>query len=262
MKNDIIEGAKGIIGDIISGVRKGNSKDASQKGLLPNIADTMHTGEDASQDPFELLKSQHQEVDSLFNEFDHTGKGAARGRKQIIEEIYQKLTCHAKMEEIIFYPQAKKADEDLTLEATEEHGMVKILLGQVRTMTPTDKTLIAKMKVLKEMVQHHVKEEENEMFEKMRAKFSKAQLETLGVQMKEEFDRLLERMQKGAKASKAKARAGASAGAAKRGASSGASGRSASARKPATKTQAKAPAKAAAKTSSAKSRSSAASMQR
>ena len=154
----------------------------------------MHLGAEG-QDPFELLHSQHQEVDSLFSEFEHTGKGAARGRKQILEEIFMKLTCHAKMEEILFYPRAMKADEDLTLEATEEHGVVKFLLAQIRKMPVTDKTLLAKVKVLKEIVQHHVKEEEHEMFEKMRAKYNSTQLRTLGLQMKEEFDRLMQRLQ-------------------------------------------------------------------
>ena len=87
-------------------------------------------------------------------------------------KIVQALTVHAQMEESLFYPALRKAggedERDSVLEAAEEHGVVKDLIAKIEALPPRDETLEAKVTVLKELVHHHVKEEESQIFSEAR----------------------------------------------------------------------------------------------
>ena len=134
----------------------------------------------------ELLKQQHREVDELFEEFEGAGERAFKTRQKVCMQIADALAVHATIEEQIFYPEAKEATaevEDVLRESVEEHLSVKRLLAQLLETDAEDEQLEARVSVLKEQVQHHVEEEEKELFPKVRKSCSKEELEDLGARM-------------------------------------------------------------------------------
>ena len=132
----------------------------------------------------EMLKQQHREVEGLFKELKSAGAGE---RAALLERIEEKLQTHMQIEEDIFYPAVreqgtKKADE-IVPEAYEEHAVVKLVLGTIPDIDPEDERFEAKMTVLEELIEHHVEEEEKEMF-KIAEKLGAETLEELASQMK------------------------------------------------------------------------------
>lgn len=142
-------------------------------------------------DSIDLLKSQHQEVDDLFKEFEAAKSKAFESKLHTFEAIAATLEAHAKIEEAFLYPEGKPVDTDMTLEAYEEHGLIKEVIAKTRKLNADDETFDAKVTVLKELVQHHVKEEEKTYFPELRKALGKEHLAELGAQMKEEFDVML-----------------------------------------------------------------------
>lgn len=138
----------------------------------------------ATPDALALIKSDHEEVSSLFE--SALGDGTPAEKRKVIAQIITALTVHAKMEETIFYPALRKAgkaqEKDSVLEAYEEHGLMKDMIKKLQKLAPRDETLKAKLTVLKEVVEHHVKEEESEMFDEARRVLG-AKLEPLGADM-------------------------------------------------------------------------------
>lgn len=131
-----------------------------------------------------LLKKDHKTVAGLFKQFEKA-KGDAR-KKAIVQKIVKELAVHAAIEEMIFYPSVRKAvkdAEDVVLESLEEHHIVKWVLDELDGMSPSAERYDAKVKVLCENVTHHVKEEEQEMFPKVRKKMTTKQLNELGAVM-------------------------------------------------------------------------------
>jgi hypothetical protein len=132
----------------------------------------------------DLLKKQHKEVKALFKKVEKTED--ARGRKQLMEQIGQALQMHTQLEEEIFYPavrglETRKAEE-MVAEAFEEHHVVDLVLQDLPNVDPEDERFEAKMTVLSELVEHHVEEEEKEMF-KLAERLGKEELQDLGEQM-------------------------------------------------------------------------------
>ena len=119
-----------------------------------------------------LLTRDHTEVHKLFKRYEKLAdsEADASDRQALAEEICMKLTAHATSEEEIFYPAAREAgvESDLLDEAQVEHASAKELIAQIRAMTPEEDLYDAKVKVLGEYIDHHVKEEEEEMFPKCR----------------------------------------------------------------------------------------------
>ena len=137
-------------------------------------------------DAVTLLKKQHREVEALFKKVEKTEDGEAR--RALMEEITASLEMHTSIEEEVFYPavheiDSKKADEMIN-EAYEEHGVVKLVLAQLPSVDPEDERFEAKMTVLKELIEHHVEEEEEEMF-KLAQKLGREELRALGERMAE-----------------------------------------------------------------------------
>jgi hemerythrin superfamily protein len=141
-------------------------------------------------DAIELLKEDHEMVKKLFKQFK-TASDADDDEKKagIVEEITEALEAHATVEEEIFYPAVKKArsenTKDIVREAYEEHTQIKALLAALAEIEPDDESYDAKMKVLQEDVEHHVEEEEGEMFPDARKFIRKDGLQALGQQMAE-----------------------------------------------------------------------------
>ena len=134
----------------------------------------------------ELLKKQHREVESLFAKVLKTDD--AKDRKKLATEITSKLEGHTTIEEEIFYPAYREASntqkgEDLVLEAYEEHHVVKLVLGELPKVNASAENFKAKMTVLKELIEHHVEEEEEEMFPDAEKKLGKDRLEVLAEEM-------------------------------------------------------------------------------
>ena len=148
-------------------------------------------------DAVALLKADHRIVEDLFASFE---KASGDGRKQgIAEEICKELTIHAKIEEEIFYPACEgKVEEDLLKEAYVEHDGAKVLIAEIEAAGPSDEFYDAKVKVLSEQVEHHVKEEEARM-EGLFAQARKAGLdmEALGAEMAARKAELTAKYEKG-----------------------------------------------------------------
>jgi len=136
-----------------------------------------------------LLSADHRTVEALFEEFENAK--AASKKQKIAQSICDELTVHAAVEEQGFYPPVKEAlkkDADLIAEATVEHASLKWLIAQILEESAESELYDAKMTVLKEYVTHHVKEEEKEMFPKV--KKTDLDLVALGEELlalKEEF---------------------------------------------------------------------------
>jgi len=132
-------------------------------------------------DAIALLRADHKTVSDLFEKYE--GARSPARKKGLVAEICAELTAHARIEEEIFYPAVKQAlkDKELVPEATVEHATLKSLIAQVEGVEPDGEMFDAKVKVMSEYVKHHVKEEQNEMFPKVKA--SKLDLAALGSEM-------------------------------------------------------------------------------
>jgi transcription elongation factor GreA-like protein len=140
---------------------------------------------EAVMNAFELLKKDHKKVSDLFKQLDETTERAVKTREELFGKLKQELDIHARIEETIFYPAIKDAEEtrEITLEAFEEHNVVKQLLSELDAMPVDDERWTAKLTVLKENVEHHVEEEEDEMFKDAQKVLSAEQVEELGARM-------------------------------------------------------------------------------
>ncbi|MES2483975.1 MAG: hemerythrin domain-containing protein [Pseudomonadota bacterium] len=126
-------------------------------------------------DACDLLEADHRAVKKMFKEYDELTGSQARSalakKQELAQRICLALTVHAQIEEEIFYPAMRQAvrETDLLDEATVEHQTCKDLIQQIQDMSPSDDMFDAKVKVLGEYIDHHVKEERTEMFPKARA---------------------------------------------------------------------------------------------
>ena len=169
-----------------SPAKKTPAKKAPSKKTAPaRKASPARKATRASLDATALLAKDHKDVKALFKRYDKLTKADAEGseRQALAEQICQMLTVHATAEEEIFYPAVRAADvdEDLLDEAEVEHASAKDLIAQIQSMSPEDDLYDAKVTVLGEYINHHVEEEEGEMFPKARR--AKVDLEGLGQQL-------------------------------------------------------------------------------
>jgi hemerythrin superfamily protein len=135
-------------------------------------------------DAIEMLKKQHREVEGLFEKYDEKGENAAKGKQQLFEAIADALAMHATIEEKHFYPAVKaKRTEDILLEALEEHLGIKRVIADLLKIDSSDDTFDAKVKVLKEQVEHHVEEEESDLFPKVKKILDHEELTAVAEQM-------------------------------------------------------------------------------
>src|SRR5688500_13329199 len=126
-------------------------------------------GKTATQtDAIAMLKADHDKVKELFGRFSELGDSAYKTKERIAEQVFHELETHSQLEEQVFYPAVRGTGdpegEDLVLESTEEHHVVDVLIAELKALTPEDETFDAKFKVLCENVEHHIEEEEGEMF--------------------------------------------------------------------------------------------------
>jgi hemerythrin superfamily protein len=157
-------------------IEKGKTMAAAKKAAAKSAGTT---------DAIGLLTADHREVKALFEKYEKLAdtEAEASDRQALAETICDMLTVHATIEEEIFYPAARKAtqDKDLLDEAEVEHAAAKDLIAQIKDMAPDDELYDAKVKVLGEQIDHHVEEEEGELFPE--AKKSDMNLADLGARM-------------------------------------------------------------------------------
>ena len=138
-------------------------------------------------DAIALLKADHDKMRKLLTELDSTTERGEKRRQELFATIKGELTLHEVIEEEIFYPELKAhpQSEDTVLEGFEEHHVVDLIMGELEQLDVTDETWGAKATVMKENVEHHMEEEEGEMFKQARQAFSREELEDLGRRMEE-----------------------------------------------------------------------------
>ena len=135
----------------------------------------------------DLLIADHDKVRKLLQDLDKTTERGVRTREDLFKRVKDELTVHEIIEEEIFYPALKEHPKakEIVLEAFEEHNVVDTLMGELSALPFDDETWGAKFTVMKENIEHHVEEEEGEMFAKARQAFSRDELEALGRVMEE-----------------------------------------------------------------------------
>jgi hypothetical protein len=138
-------------------------------------------------DALSLLEADHREVKKMLAEGEKTTERAEKTRTELFTELKSAMVLHERIEEEIFYPALKEHPKakDIVLESFEEHHVVDEIMGELEQTDVTDETWAAKFKVMKENIEHHMQEEEGEMFKSARQVFDEAELEELGARMAE-----------------------------------------------------------------------------
>jgi hemerythrin superfamily protein len=139
-----------------------------------------------STDAIVLLKEDHKEIRRLFKQFQEAGEGAVQEKGRLVEQILEALTVHTYIENECMYPETRTLLPDLeddVLESYEEHHVADVLCMELSTMDPDDERFDAKTMVLIESVTHHIEEEEQDWFPKVRAGLGRKQLQDIGERM-------------------------------------------------------------------------------
>ena len=179
------------------GSQRGSSEEREQqesgqeRGLLARIAGAFSSPSDSDSDAepkaTDMLKEDHERVRSLFRDFEAQGERAHQRKKAIVEKVSDELEVHAQIEEKIFYQAFRSVpDKDgkkIVRESFEEHLIVKRLLTELAAMEPSDEQFDAKVTVLKEVVEHHAKEEEDDLFPAAEGDFGDERLREIGREM-------------------------------------------------------------------------------
>ena len=137
-------------------------------------------------DAVSMLKQDHKKVKGLLNELEDAESDQ---RKGLLDEIESEIKVHMRIEEEIFYPAFKEAvrsedDKQLFFEALEEHHITSVVMREIKSADPESEQFKAKAKVLKDLIEHHVEEEEGEMLPKAKKAIGATELRRLGETMK------------------------------------------------------------------------------
>lgn len=153
----------------------------------------------ASKDVIDLLKSDHDKVRELLSQLVNTTNRAAKKRTELLEKIRKELQVHTALEEEIFYPAFKQTDgadhRKIFFEAKEEHRAVEDLILPDLTETDVESDAFhGRAKVLKELIEHHASEEEEDMFKRARKTFSKEELQAMAEQVEQRKTELMQQL--------------------------------------------------------------------
>jgi hemerythrin superfamily protein len=138
-------------------------------------------------DALKLLEEDHKLVKRLLAEGEDTTERAEKTRTELFARLKRELTSHEQMEEEVLYPALREIakSRDIALEGYEEHHVVDEILSELEQTPPSDETWAAKWKVAKENLEHHIEEEETEMWQAARREFTEDELEDMGKRMME-----------------------------------------------------------------------------
>ena len=144
-------------------------------------------------DAISLLKADHDKVKKMLAEGESTTERGEKTRTELFATLKGEMIVHERIEEEIFYPELKAHPKakDIVLEGYEEHHVVDEIMGELEALDVTDETWGPKCKVMKENIEHHIEEEEGEMFKQARQVFSDEELAELGDRMQARKDELL-----------------------------------------------------------------------
>jgi hypothetical protein len=144
-------------------------------------------------DALALLKADHDKVKKMLADGEETTERGEKTRSELFTTLKAEMMLHERIEEEIFYPALKEHPKakDIVLEAYEEHHVVDDIMGELEATDVTDETWAAKFKVMKENIEHHIEEEEKEMFKQARDAFEQQELEDLGARMTARKEELL-----------------------------------------------------------------------
>jgi hemerythrin-like domain-containing protein len=136
-------------------------------------------------DAISLLKDDHDKVKKMLADGEETTERAEKTRTEVFTKLKEEMLIHERIEEEIFYPALKEHPKakEIVLEGFEEHHVVDEIMGELEATDVTDEQWGAKFKVMKENIEHHIEEEEGEMFKAARQVFSTDELEELGARM-------------------------------------------------------------------------------
>jgi len=135
-----------------------------------------------------LLESQHRKVEALFKKL----QGGRSDTTAVLEELANSLAAHMAIEQELFYPRIKEAESDLVNESYEEHAMAELALKRLLMTDPEEESFQARVTTLRELIEHHVEEEEQELFPKVEKALEEQELAQLGKAMKARFDEVLD----------------------------------------------------------------------
>ena len=144
-------------------------------------------------DALKLLKDDHDKVKKMLDELEETTERAEKTRTEVFRRLTHDLTVHETIEEEILYPALKEfaKTRDIALEGYEEHHVVDQIVAELNATPVTDETWTAKLTVMKENLEHHIEEEEDEMFKQARQVMERSELEELGDRMAARKEELL-----------------------------------------------------------------------
>jgi len=144
-------------------------------------------------DAVTLLKDDHDTLKKILNDLDSTTERGVKTREELFTRVRRELEVHEAIEEEIFYPALKEHPKakDLVLEAYEEHNVVDMVMAEIQDTPYDDEAWGAKLTVMKENIEHHIEEEEGEMFPQAREVFARSELQELGDRMQARKDELL-----------------------------------------------------------------------
>ena len=136
-------------------------------------------------DALTLLKADHDKIKKILSHIEATTERGVKTREEFFNKVKAELKVHEAIEEEIFYPALKEHPKakELVLEAYEEHNVVDMVMQEIEGVPYEDETWGAKLTVMKENVEHHIEEEESEMFKQAKQVFSKEELDQLGDRM-------------------------------------------------------------------------------
>ena len=137
-------------------------------------------------DPIALLESDHRRFEALLTEGEETTERSVKRRSEVLQTLTDALSVHEAIEERILYPALKAHEEatEIVLEGYQEHHLADLVIKELHQLARNDETWGAKFKVLKESLEHHIQEEEREMFRIARAVLTREALTRLGARMK------------------------------------------------------------------------------
>ena len=137
-------------------------------------------------DPIVLLETDHRRFEELLKQGEETTARAVKRRTALLDTLTAELNVHEAIEEKILYPALKSHPEarDLVLEGYQEHHVADLIVKELHRLARDDEKWGAKFKVLKENIEHHIEEEEKDMFPTARAIMSREELNELGARMK------------------------------------------------------------------------------
>ena len=152
------------------------------RGAVAGVAAKVSKGEDAIQ----LLEREHRRFEDLLKQGEETTERARKGRSELLKTIAAELNAHELMEEKVLYPalQSHPQAREIVLEGFEEHHVADLIVAELKDVATSDEQWGAKWKVLKENIEHHIKEEESQMFRLARGIFAREELLTLADRMR------------------------------------------------------------------------------